>query len=112
VSRKFWRGLQGLQTREVLPLNVTPLQDADHLRIEGDGGFGSHLGHRFMKRQSLAVLAIGSEGIQAARGGEDAASDRNRLSGQAVRIAAAIPFLMMGAHDGYDGIREVDLFEN
>ncbi len=63
---------------------------------------------RLLVRQLAAVGTIRGERVEAVDDGEDAGADRDVLAGDAVRVPAAVPALVVAAHDRHDGKREID----
>ena len=55
---------------------------------------------------------VGGERVQAIDGCENAGSDGDGGPLEAIGISGPIPLLMMGAHDGDDGIWETYLLED
>ena len=112
VGRQLRRRLQGLLIRQFLKFNVTALQNRDDSRIKTFSRILGHLGHGLFQRQSLPVLAVRGQSIEAIDCSQNASPNRNVLSGQSVRISATVPFFVMGAHDRHHWIRKVDLLQN
>ena len=75
----------------------------DHRRIvHTPAALPKNLDGRFVGKP-LAVRAIRSQRVETVDDRQNACADRNRLAGDAVRIAAAVPILVMAAHDRHDG---------
>ena len=78
--------------RRVVHRAAALLDDRDRRRV----------GHR------RAIGPIRGQGVEAVDHRENARADRNLLAAQAARIPAAVPVLVMGAHDRHDRVGEVD----
>ena len=64
------------------------------------------LGDRRVERQRLAVGAVGRHRVERVAARDDARGERDRLAGEAVRIAAAVVVLVRGADDGADAAEQ------
>src|SRR5438128_7763841 len=86
-------------------------ESADDLRIIL--GASARLNQRdgLVTRQALAVLPVFARGVEAIHYREDSRRQRNLFAAQAVRVARAIPTLVMMSHDGNDRIREADALQ-
>ena len=92
---------------------TTATQRVDDVGRELRAGVGVQLGDRDLERQRLAVRAVGRHRVEGVAGGDDAGGDRDRLAGQAVGIAAAVPALVRGADDDADaGEQAADLLQH
>ena len=75
-------------------------QHAGDSGVELLPGFLLKLGDDLRHRQRLAVGAVGGHRVQGVAGVDDARLDRNLLALEAVRVARAIPSLVLGPNDG------------
>ena len=77
-------------------------QRVDHRRVELGAGVGAQLVARAVLAQRLAVRAVGDERVVGVAGQDDACRERDRLAGEAVGVAAAVPALVLVADGGRD----------
>ena len=77
-------------------------QRLDHRGIELRAGAVAQLLARMLLVERAAIGAVGGHRVPRVGDGDDAARDRDLLTGELVRIAAAVPALMMAAHRGGD----------
>ena len=75
-------------------------QRGDGRRAELRAGMALDLDARLLGRQRTAVGAIGRHRVPGVADEADPARERDRLAGEAVGIAAAVPALVLGAHGG------------
>ena len=66
------------------------LEDRHDLGVELRAGAAAQLGARLLERERPPVRAVGGHRLVGVGDGEDAGLDRDRVAGQAVRIAAAV----------------------
>ena len=78
-------------------------------RIELPPSVAPHQLHRFGVRQGAFVAAFGRERVVDVGDAHDARHERNVISGQAVRVAGAVPGLVMRSYDRNHIPRELDL---
>src|SRR3990172_1031167 len=58
-------------------------------------------------RQCVAIMTVVGQGIEHVGHGADASPQRYRVAAQAVGVAAAVPFLVMGQRDLLAGLEHV-----
>ena len=87
-------------------------EGVDHVRVELGAGVAAQLGERLRVRQRAPVRAVGYERVPGVAGEHDARGERDLLAGDAVRVAAAVPALVLVAdrvrHRGEAGQRPQD----
>src|SRR5207245_736796 len=88
-------------------LHKSPLKNGDDFRIETLPRFGGDSAQGFRQWQRAAIGPVRRQGVQAIHGRKYPRSNGDLLAGKATRIPASIPFLMVSAHDGEYGFREV-----
>jgi len=69
------------------------------VRVEGAPRFGPELSHRFLPRQPRTVRAVRRERVVDVGDRHDARAERNQLSAQPVRVAAAVVALVVMPDD-------------
>ena len=74
-------------------------QRRDDLRVELRAGLVAQLGDRVARRHRLAVGARRDHRVVGVAGEDDPRGDRDRRPGEAVGVAAAVPALVLVAHD-------------
>lgn len=62
--------------------------------------------------EGAPVRAVGGQRVVAVHDAHDAGADRNRLAGEAVRVARTVPVLVVVADNRRDGVREINLRED
>ena len=85
-------------------LPVAFLQNIHDLGVERFSRLGRQPLHGFFQRQRAAVLTVGSQRVQDSRPRRECARQSGSRATQAERIARAIPFFVMGPHDGHHRI--------
>jgi hypothetical protein len=81
-------------------------QCLDHARIKLRPRDRAHLLRCQVERQALAVRAVGAHRVPGVSRGDDPRLQWDLLAGEAVGVAAAVPALMVGAHDQADVVHE------
>ena len=81
-------------------------EDLDDLRVELRAALAEQLGQRDLVRQRLAVGAVGTHRVPGVAAGDDPRLERDLLAGEAVRVAAAVPALVVRADDQTDVAHE------
>jgi hypothetical protein len=76
-------------------------------RIERASGFGFEQRHRVLTRQRFVIRAVGRDRVVVVDNGENPRADRDRFSGQPLRIAFAVPSFVMTEDQRRDGVGEV-----
>ena len=69
--------------------------------VELPAGLGGDHSERFLVASGRPVRTRRADGVECVGDGDDPSFQRNPLARQAVRVAAAIPALMMAAHGRY-----------
>ena len=83
----------------------------DDFRVEVRARAAQQDRARLFARHAATIRAVFAHRVEAIDDGEDARRPRDRLAAQAVRVAEAVPALVMVADDGHDRVREIDAFE-
>ena len=95
----------GLEGRQVLD------EELDHLRVVEGAAVLLQEVDGLLARHRAAVLAVFAHGVEAIDDREHARRERYLLALQAVRVAGAVPALVVVADDGHERVRELDAFE-
>src|SRR5439155_9209681 len=80
----------------------------DDLRIELRAAAALHLATGFVDGQRRSIGTIGGHRIEGVGHGEDARPQRDALAGDGIRIARAVPALVVMTHDRRDALEERD----
>jgi hypothetical protein len=111
-AESIFLSLHQAADRIAFKFKVTALKNLDDFRVIGYPRLFNDQGHCLIERQGLAILAVGSHGIQAVHSGQDTCADGNLFSLESIWIAFTVPLLMMRAHDGSHGIGKSHAFED
>jgi hypothetical protein len=95
VAQGLLRVVDGLEERA----RVETAEGGDDLGVELLARLGDDLLDRLLERPRLLVRARVREDVEDVGDGGDAAGQRDRVAGQAVGVAGAVPALVVGAGD-------------
>ena len=74
-------------------------EGVNDLRVELPGGLAGDLRQRVWNRSARLVRPVVGHRVEGVGDGHDSTGERDQLTGQPMRIAAAVPALVMGLDD-------------
>jgi hypothetical protein len=95
-----------LEAREVLD------EEVDDLGVEVRARAAQEQRLGLLARHPAPVGAVLAHGVEAVNHGEDARGQRNLLAAQRVRVALAVPHLVVMPNDRHDRVREFHALQN
>src|SRR5262245_25506381 len=110
AERLFAGGAGAFLGQQRLHARPQAEEGLDAFRVELRAGVRSEFGEGLIHGEGGAVRLIRGHGVEGVRDGNDAGQPGDLLAGQAVRVAGAVPALVMAADDRDDRSEVGDRF--